>query len=413
MSKSFSNGADLRPEARLLLCCARSRLDSAAADQATALLQRDIDWEYLLGLAAQHGVSALLYRSLQAVGPHSVPPAVIERLHNIFVTNAQHNLYLTRALLKILDSCEAEQVSASPYKGPMLAATAYGNLSLRQFCDLDLLVREQDILKVMELLSANGYRLVPQLSGPEEAAHLLAHKKDFRFVSHDDRVVVELHWRITGKHFYFPFSLDSLWKRLEPVSLSGTTVLNIPPEDSLVILCAHGSKHLWCRLLWICDINELVRSHPNLNWEQAIRQASNYGGLHLANSLLGTPLPDGISKAIKVDRSIELLTTEVFKYLFFNTASATEEAEYYTYQYYPFYIRLREKIWDKARLGYQYCLAYFRVALTPNELDREVVSLPAFFSFLYYLLRPMRLLKDYSFNSSKQPMKKVKGKTLS
>jgi hypothetical protein len=43
-----------------------------------------------------------------------------------------------------------------PFKGPALAVQAYGDLSLRQYDDLDLLIHEADVPRAYQLLIANG-----------------------------------------------------------------------------------------------------------------------------------------------------------------------------------------------------------------------------------------------------------------
>ncbi len=396
---NLSQLAELRPEAQLLLCCARTSYDSGFVDEVLHLIQRGIDWDYLLSAARQHGVLALLYQGLSAYCADYVPPEVIEKLKIMCRANAQHNLHLTRTLLTLLTAFESRSVSAVPYKGPMLAAVVYGNLSLRQFCDLDILVRKQDVIEAMEVLKENGYKLELPLGQSTPIPKLLHSKKDFRFVSADQRVVVELHWRLAGKHFYFPYGLDQLWLRLETISFSGTPVLNIPPEDLLVILCAHGSKHLWGRLLWICDIAELIRSNPRLDWQRMMREASKCGsqrmvllGLYLAKTLLGSVLPREVVRAIKADRAVEPLAEELLKGTFPTEAFTAEQLDHHSHALYPFFIRMRERRRDKVKLGFQFLKVYLSAAFTPSLRDREYFALPSSLSFLYYFLRPFRLI---------------------
>src|SRR5438128_6595765 len=115
--------------------------------------------------------------------------------------------------------------------------------------------------------------------------------------------MVEIHWAFTPRYLPIPLDLERLWERLESVSLVNTSVRVFPPEDLLLILCIHGSKDLWRRLQWICDIAELIHTYPKLNWERVVAQAKALGsermlllGLSLASELLGTPLPEEVLK---------------------------------------------------------------------------------------------------------------------
>jgi hypothetical protein len=123
----------------LLLYCAQTPIDSEIAERIRTLLQQDIDWAYLIQTAAQHGVMPLLYQSLNTTCPEAVPKANLAQLRNYFHTNAQRNLFLTKELLKLLTLFETHSIPAIPFKGPVLAVSAYGNLSLRQISDLDIL----------------------------------------------------------------------------------------------------------------------------------------------------------------------------------------------------------------------------------------------------------------------------------
>jgi len=98
-----------------------------------------------------------LYRSLSRNAPELVSKANLERLRGDFRSNVQRNLLLTAELLRLLDLFAVHGIAAAPFKGPVLAASAYEDLSLRQFSDLDVLVNRRDILKAEGLLASQGY----------------------------------------------------------------------------------------------------------------------------------------------------------------------------------------------------------------------------------------------------------------
>ena len=55
---------------------------------------------------------------------------------------------------------ESNGINAIPYKGPVLANLAYGNLSFREFGDIDILINKSDALKAKEIMISNGYELI-------------------------------------------------------------------------------------------------------------------------------------------------------------------------------------------------------------------------------------------------------------
>src|SRR5205085_1153465 len=86
--------------------------------------------------------------------------------------NAARAIQLTDALFDLLDRFAKAHIQAIPFKGPTLAATAYGDLSLRQAGDLDLLVHRSDIVRAADLLEALGHRPFFPTSTPREAQYL-------------------------------------------------------------------------------------------------------------------------------------------------------------------------------------------------------------------------------------------------
>src|SRR5262245_35749716 len=148
----------VRPEAELVLCCARTCMDPENAARISALVRRDIDWDYLLRIANEHGITPLLYTHLNATCREAVPNRNLDELRNHFHDNSRHNLFLTGELLNLLRLFETHQIPAIAFKGPVLAAAVYGNLALRQFSDLDLMIHKQQVAKTRGLLVSRGYR---------------------------------------------------------------------------------------------------------------------------------------------------------------------------------------------------------------------------------------------------------------
>jgi hypothetical protein len=86
----------------------------------------------------------LLYWNLHAVCPAAVPATTLDQLKRYFHTITLRNMFLVRELSTLLSMLDAHGIPAIPYKGPVLATSVYGNLALRQFRDLDVLLRAQD-----------------------------------------------------------------------------------------------------------------------------------------------------------------------------------------------------------------------------------------------------------------------------
>ena len=382
------------PEVQLLLLCARPRTDSEAATRIEALAQEDINWNYLLETARAHGVMPLLYRSLSLIRSEAVPKETLDRLRGYFYKNAQRNLFMTGELLRLLNLFETHGISALPYKGPSLAAFVYGNLALRQFVDLDILVREQDFPKVKDQLLSQGYRPEHKLTYREETV-LLRSTHEYPFMHYGKRVMVDLQWKISPRFLYFPLDLECLWKRLEPRTLVGKEVLTFSSEDLLLILCVHGSRHLWQSLELVCDVAELIHVDQGMNWEQVMQQAATLGsermlllGLYLANNLLMVDLPEKVWQRVQADPQVKTLAEQVHERLLWRDSGPPRVFSEEEFPFYTFHLRMRERLRDKII----YCV---RLSTTTTVRDWMFLPLPRYLHFLYYILRPIRLIEKY------------------
>jgi hypothetical protein len=292
-------------------------------------------------------VLPLLSRSLHTLGPDLVPHDALTALRDAFQANTQRNLFLTGTLLKLLRLLEAHGIAALPYKGPVLATLAYGNVVLRQFGDLDLLVHPQEADRAKALLWTQGYRW-PDGRPPARFPRLL---KVYELVRPDGHVLVELHWALTSATFFFPLDSALLWTRLETVSLLETPVRSLALEDLLLILCVHGAKHHWSPLGWIGDVAALLRVTPQLDWARCLAQASRLGGtrmlalgVHLAHDLLGASLPEAVWRWIHATAAVPRLATQVYARLFATAAHPPA-----AWDHPAFYLGLRERGWDRLR----------------------------------------------------------------
>src|SRR6267142_1482844 len=384
---------DIRPELELLLVCARLHIDGEAAHRAREIAAQPLDWDYLVEASASHGLLPLLYTSLKAADA-VVPQDHLDKLRDLFQKNAARNALLTGELLKILDLFESEEILGMPYKGPAMAVSIYGNLALRQFADLDILVRKQDVWRCQQLLISMGYQPHFNISQRQLPAFLrLGYVQSF---SRDKGMsIVELHWGIASRFFMFPLDVDRFFGRLVPMDLMRKRVLAPAPEDLLLILCVHGAKDLWERLEWICGIAELIRSH-DINWELVRQQATELGarrslllGLHLAREFFAAPLPETLVHSIESQPAIGSLAAEVSQNLRRGSSASPGLRKRIL-----FHLRTKERLADRLR----YCV---RLLFTTTPVDWQSLPLPASLNFLYPLIRPFRLAKKYALDQSK------------
>jgi hypothetical protein len=373
-----------RREDELLVCLVRPALDAARVRQ---LVQTELDWDYLVAMADRHSLIPWLYFRLNSIGPEAVPAEPLSRLRSRNQENTRQSLSLTGELLNLLELLEAAGIRAVPFKGPTLALAAYGDVALREFGDLDILVHKQEVLKVKELLSAWGFKPTPELSSAQEAA-LLRFDCACNF-GNDKNVLFDVHWNFAASYYSLALDVNSMWERLEQITIAGKQLPTLSAEDLLLVLCLHGFTHHWERLEWVCDVAGLI-FRSDINWRQVFDNASRHGcrrilslGITLASELFEAPVPAGVMQMAQRDGVVTKLAVEVRKQLFAPkpvSAGVLDDA--------LLQLRMRERGRDKLMSG-------VRLAATPRVYDWTLVTLPRWLFFLYYPLRPLRLAGKY------------------
>lgn len=367
------------PEIELILYCSRIHIDSQTAEYIKGLLHRGIDWSYLIKTTLQFGSTPLLFWNLIRLFSEEIPKSVSTQLHDILAINAIRNVVLKEELFKLLELLKKHEIPAIPFKGPVLAISAYGSLDKRIFSDLDILVQEQDFFKTKELLISQGYKA--KYGEEHERNYLQA-----QLLRNDGKVNIDLHYGIPPK--YLHLDPEGFWKSLEPLSISGQTIQALKPEAHLLIVCVNGNKDCWRLSGKLCDVAGLIQTHPDLDWEWLVTEANRlrirriiYFSLLLANTLLGTEIPPKILATIKADILRRWLVLELSKQLFSQEVVLGK-----------FGVKFYEFITSEQRFIY-----FFDALISPTHADRIFLPLPPVLFFFYYLIRPIRLTFKYSW----------------
>jgi hypothetical protein len=368
----------------LLLCCARTRANERVVAR-TRELAAEVDWEYLFLLARRHSVVPLLYLQLERHASDLVPYEKLSQLKKHYLENSARNTILTAELCRLITLFANSGIEAIPYKGPVLALFAYDNLALRRFVDLDIIVNKSDVLKAREILLAHDYTPSKSLSLSQQEL-LLRTQHNLQFSRDNHRLIVELHWEVAPSLFASTVDADTLWQNLVSINLNGTQVKTLSAEDLLFSLCVHGSRHLWERLGWICDVAELI-SRRSIDWNVLLKRAVDADsermfllGLYLAERLLDAPLPLEVKQRCDADERLPLLAENIIARLFSGTTHVPATSR----EIFKYNLDVRKTLSARAR--------YVLHMLRPTDSDLGARALPAKLSFAYYLVRPLRLL---------------------
>ena len=379
-------GAENCAEMELLLCCARTRTNAEMSQRIREAALKEIDWVQFIRLALRHDMLALTYWNLHRICPNIVPSGVLEPLRARHEVEAAESRFLAEELVSILGFLDSQGISAAPYKGAALAVRLYGDLSLRGFGDLDIVICERDVPRARRLLIDRGY--APERVDTGELSQFLREHHEMLLYRVDGKVRLDLHWRFASRSSCLGGDPERFLRHLETISLAGEEVRSLRLEIYLLVLSMHAAKHQWVQLKLICDIAEIL-AVPDLDWHYVLHEAADLGlmrvlgiGLLLAQSLLGAALPAKLARDMKLDRAAKALAAQAFTCFYEEPGERWGLQGGITCQ-----LEIRERFRDRAKIF----LRYFLHELKPSERDRWFLHLPKSLSAAYYIVRPVRL----------------------
>ena len=367
-----------------LLCAACSATPSQEkSDSIRNLLRQPVRWKLLFDLADRHGTQPLLCQALANVHD-AVPADDMSLMMRSNQTNVHKALLLLRELIRIGDRLSELGIDVLPYKGLALAHMVYGDIALRQAGDIDLLVCPQDLPRLREAVRELGYTPHLALSTQEERAYLHS-GYEAAFDGAAGPNLLEVQWAIQPRFYAIDFDMEGLFQRAVPITVGSHPMKTLASEDLLLVLSAHAAKHVWGRLIWLCDIARLM-SLPNLNWTWIGSQAQHLGMVRivrvtmlLANRLLGARIPPAAEASFPEESTATALAEEIHSRISSDSAYNVESVPYFRLM-----MHLRERSGDRRRF-------LQRLVFTPGPSEWQAVRLPQALFPLYRLVRLSRL----------------------
>jgi Uncharacterised nucleotidyltransferase len=273
--------------------------DCVREREAPAQQGADTAWPVLVDTAVRHRVAEYVLRA-----GLDLPEGVAHQLRTESLAAQALVMLLDAELERVSQTFDGYGVPVVVLKGPGLARTIYPDRALRPYSDLDLNIHAEDEARAVAALRECGYRelepdqtaMRPGHTAPDTACAPY-HRQ---FAGSAGRVLIELH--LDGLQLgVTPIGETQRWARAQ--ALPGVPgALMLGPTDQLVELCVHAQKHGYSRLIWLKDLDLLVRRRgAHIDWPLVTRiaraegvTASVWYALRLTRIALGTPLPDEV-----------------------------------------------------------------------------------------------------------------------
>ena len=357
LRKSASHPVD---EAALLITCLRGL---------PIHVPEDTDWNALLSLANENGVLLLVNQPLLNSCPE-MPDYFRDAARECRIAAES----LAEELESLLQDFAEHGIEALPFKGPALALALYGDATLRQSNDIDILVRRNDFSSAEALLFLRGFTALGAAS-----------EHDRRFVR--GGLLVELHFEIAPPRF-FSFETDAIWSRSRLSDFRGHPIRAMSRNDLALYLCAHGLKHGFSRLIWILDTCRALQGWTPSEYQDLLRQAQRQGlrtwlliGCEVIRAMFPQQLPAALDAAIAASPGDLKQARRATAWLF------STDQQVVINDYRSFYLQAEPNPLKR----WCYRLRY----LVPTEADHRWARRHGIHPRLMVILRPFRLLKKY------------------
>jgi hypothetical protein len=380
-------------ECEVLLRAAHRTAGTEDLARIDALTQGPFDWELCRALAGHHGMTPLVVRAMSRSSRRACPRGIWSHLLEAQRTIALENLSTTAELVAIVEDLDKKGVATLVVKGPVAGIALYGDVALRPFLDLDVLIAPAERDRTIERLAARGYRPVFDLDAAGWRRYFRRYT-EMMCIHAGTGTTVDLHWALLDSRYRYSAALAGCWERA--VSLPGRQrIRTLCPEDMLVHSLLHAAKHHWRLLRFLVDALLLIETHDDLDW-QAISLALTRApgcrrpmavGFRLLELLFGWSLTRVAADWTAADARADDLAREAFRFLIRTDVPAPGLP-------WPWKQRFYRSLCARDRLRYTY-----ETLLAPTPLEWMAAPLPEWLSGLYPAIRIARLAAKHGWHA--------------
>jgi hypothetical protein len=273
-------------ELNLLIMLCRYRLGSSSREEVLHALNRNVEWADFVTLIIRHKLIHVVYDSIAEFGD-IFPQKLLNEVSFLSEKSRKKMFLLTSELLRLEGLLKEEGITRAWLKGPVLAQRLFGNFTLRNSSDLDVLIPFGELERADNILRAAGY--VPVIDWKDLShPYFLKCKeisKHIQYKHPEKKVLLEAHWRLVTLEGLFPAG-DRIFNDLSKERINHRHIPVLNDYNSYIHLTLHGAAHQWRCLCWLTDIALMLRNNGK-NLEDLL-------GIYIEENNLSDRLIDGM-----------------------------------------------------------------------------------------------------------------------
>ena len=343
-------------------------------------------------LSRLHRIRPVVYRVLLET---NVPTQIKEQLKNELHAITLHNFAIAQETQRILNRLKAHDIAVIPYKGVAFSNEFYGDISMRESSDIDLIIDKEKVTNTIQLFEEDGFAVSYFQLPPTGKESYFIENKDLCFDKETEQYNwhIELHWMITHPIYGAPLSLNTFQLKREQ---TGEKILSQQEHLTATLLhhMVHDGIEYLKTLIDLCQAIITIRKSGNANQLsihlQSLNHHYNTASIGIVIELLfgvdAKELGTSTHKDKMIAQSIVSynLSSTVGKYKRHKIVSLLQH-----------YIRTsanRARFIKDRKDRVRFLLKYWTNVIQPQPVDKAVIKLPLLLGWLYFFIRPIRIL---------------------
>lgn len=357
---------------RLLISLIKSSLDTGFIDER---VNEGINWDSVLLKSVEEGIFYPFYKNLLLLEADKklIPEEFRERFRQTYYLHLLKSADFSCRIEKTLNCLESAKIKTLLFKGPAVDYFIYDDF-FRPRLDLDIAVKNEEMPALEKVLFESGY------SGPEERKNypLPEYLNSRLFIPGAEGFIpLHIHKHLLNNMFLtvdrvLPMEMKDVWQETT-LFKNYRYVYIFKPELNVIHLCEHGLKHDFDQLIFLHEIDAMIRNYKGgLDWKKLVELSEDFGlgravyyGLYFVKKMLSADVPKEVIDGLKPEK---IPFSE--KIFIKNTLIRNN----HRYASYPVYLAMRRGLFKKTNF-------IFRTLFPPE------------FTFKGYLKRMGRLIQ--------------------
>lgn len=294
----------LSPEDKFILSAVKLHPTTEELELMNDLIPVIQRWEYLAATSIDRGIAPLLHKKLPLLDNCGlIPEKVKTKLQQAYYKTFSRSMLMYEYFRKVAKAFTSQNIPVIALKGIYLSEWLYQDIGLRQFSDIDLLVKPEDASTCLAILARLGYM-------PENDSETEFEKK-WEVVHYTPMVLngvsIEIHVKLHQNNEKYCVGVDELWKNALPEILNNTSVYSLCLNDLLIHLCIHLDKHFFQGHVQFTCFNDITNlldiKADKFDWKAMIKACELYNcetqvfkWVILVNKYMNAPVPIEITE---------------------------------------------------------------------------------------------------------------------